>query len=114
MTNKELNKFLAGLTLAFLLAVTGLIDIGYIHAAQTQEGDVEHGKMLFNDPMLSGSTNEKSCNSCHPDGKGLENAQGNIAGTVNKCIKGALAGEPLDVDSQDMKDIVAYIRSLKR
>lgn len=34
--------------------------------------DVEKGKALFNDPQLSGSSFGVSCNTCHPDGKGLE------------------------------------------
>jgi len=76
-------------------------------------GDVERGKMLFNDPTLGGSANDKSCGSCHPGGKGLENASGDIAGTVNRCITNALAGEGLDMDSQEMKDIIAYIKSIK-
>jgi len=70
--------------------------------------------MLFNDPALGGSTNDKSCGSCHPDGKGLEKASGNIAEAVNRCIKNPLAGKGLDMDSQEMKDIVAYIKSLKK
>ena len=76
--------------------------------------DVEQGKMLFNDPSLGGSMNDKSCSSCHPGGKGLENLSGNIADTVNHCIKNALAGGGLDMDSQDMKNITAYIKSFKK
>ena len=76
--------------------------------------DTDQGKMLFNDPSLGGSMNDKSCNSCHPGGKGLENASGNLADTVNNCIKNALEGKGLDVDSQDMKNIIAYIRSLNK
>jgi len=77
-------------------------------------GDVERGKMLFNDATLGGSTNNKSCGSCHPGGEGLENVSGDIADTVNRCIKNALAGPGMDMDSQDMKDIIAYIKSLKK
>ncbi|MCE1273941.1 MAG: cytochrome-c peroxidase, partial [Chlorobiales bacterium] len=33
---------------------------------------VEEGMRLFSDPALGGLNNQKSCNSCHPSGKGLE------------------------------------------
>jgi len=68
---------------------------------------------LFKDPALGGSTNDKSCNTCHPDGKGLENAGANIETTIQACIQKALGGKPLAADSQQMKDLVAYIASLK-
>src|SRR5574341_671334 len=32
----------------------------------------ERGKTLFNDPKLGNGTAGKSCNTCHPGGKGLE------------------------------------------
>jgi cytochrome c553 len=88
-------------------------------------GDVEKGKALFNDPKLGGGTSGKSCNSCHPDGKGLEKAADEKewktpAGTrksleeaVNTCITMALRGKALDPKSADMTNIVAYIKSLK-
>ena len=50
----------------------------------------------------------------YPDGKGLEKAGGDIAGTINACIKRNLEGKPLAADSQEMKDLVAYIASLKK
>ena len=70
--------------------------------------------MLFNDALLGGSTNEKSCNSCHPGGQGLEKSGENIAEMVNKCIEGPLAGKALDTESQEMKDLISYIRSLEK
>jgi len=87
-------------------------------------GDVERGKTLFRDKRFGSGTAGKSCDSCHPDGKGLEKAgtkskfhimgqeQNGLEEAVNFCIKMALKGEPIDVNSQDMKDIVAYIRSI--
>jgi cytochrome c peroxidase len=77
-------------------------------------GDVARGKKLFADPKLGGSKSDKSCNSCHPDGKGLEKAGANIESMVQKCIEKALEGKPLAADSQELKDIVAYIKSLKK
>ncbi|MDQ7786553.1 MAG: hypothetical protein RDU01_03010 [Thermodesulfovibrionales bacterium] len=79
-----------------------------------QGGDAERGKTLFTDPALGGSKSAKSCNTCHPEGKGLENTGGDIAGTINACIEKALGGKPLAADSKEMKDLVAYITSLKK
>lgn len=87
--------------------------------------DVLNGKTLFNDPKFAGSTNDKSCNSCHPGGSGLEkaadketfsimgNQQDSLEDTVNTCVKMALKGKAIPKDSQQMKDIVQYIKSLK-
>jgi len=74
--------------------------------------NVERGKKLFNDPTLGGSENEISCNTCHPDGKGLEKVGENLEDVINLCIERPLKGKPLDRDSQDMRDIVTYIKSL--
>ncbi len=84
----------------------------------------ERGKTLFNDPKFAGAISGKSCNSCHPDGKGVEKAAGKtefnimgkkqqgLEGAVNFCIENAIKGKPIDVQSEQMKDMVAYIKSL--
>ncbi|MBI5676295.1 MAG: hypothetical protein HZC48_10815 [Nitrospirae bacterium] len=83
------------------------------------------GKALFNDPKLGGATSGKSCNTCHPDGKGVEMAadkkefnimgkkQNSLEEAVNFCIENAIKGKAIDPASNQMKDIVAYIKSLK-
>lgn len=82
----------------------------------------ERGKALFNDAKFAGGT--KACNSCHPDGSGLEKAgdkkEFNLMGkakksleeVVNACIAMGNRGEAIDIESEQMKDIVAYIKSL--
>jgi len=62
---------------------------------------------------LGGSTNDKSCNTCHPDGKGLEKAGADLESTIQACIQKGLEGKPLASDSQEIQDIAAYIKSLK-
>ena len=85
----------------------------------------ERGKILFNDTKLGGGTADRSCNTCHPDGKGLfgvgEKALWKTPGgefrtleeAVNICITMALKGKALDVKSDQMKEIVSYLKSLK-
>ncbi len=95
-----------------------------VFAAGMMGGDAEKGKALFNDPKAFGGS--VSCSSCHPDGKGLEKAgmKGrtewkNPAGTyksleetINVCITAANKGKAIDPKSQEMKDMIAYIKSL--
>lgn len=80
------------------------------------KSSVEMGKALFNDPALGGSTNAKSCNSCHPDGEKLENAAGkkNLSAVINRCITGPLGGKKLDGRSVEMLSLKLYIESLAK
>lgn len=104
------------------LVVLGLVLSGALAMKHTAE---ERGKALFNDPKLGGGTSGSSCNTCHPDGKGLEGVgmkkewrtpggtHKSLEEAVNVCITMALKGKALDVKSEQMKDIVAYLKSLK-
>jgi len=78
-------------------------------------GDPEKGKALFSDPKFGGGTTGMSCNSCHPDGKGVEKAadRKDLETMVNTCIKNALKGKGIDAKSAEMADVVAYLNSLK-
>lgn len=91
-------------------------------------GSVEKGKALFDDPNFAGGTSGKSCKSCHPNGKGLEKSGmkrkkewKNPAGTWlrledanNVCVMMALKGNTIDPKGEEMKDLVAYIKSLAK
>ena len=91
-------------------------------------GNVEKGKALFNDPHFAGGTSGNSCNTCHPGGKGLKkaglkskkewtNPGGtwlNLEDANNVCIMMALKGKAIDPKSREMKDLVAYIKSLAK
>lgn len=109
-------KFLKILMLSILvIGLTFSVAIAVKHTPQ------ERGKILFNDPKFAGGS--KSCNECHPNGKGLDRAdlkqEFNIMGkklnsledAVNFCIEKANKGKPIDVKSQQMKDIVSYIKT---
>ena len=83
----------------------------------------ERGKTLFNDQKAFGG--KKACNECHPNGKGLEKAadkkefkimgktQKSLEEAVNFCIVNANMGKAIDAKSGQMKDMAAYIKSLK-
>lgn len=109
----------------FLLSmiVVGLIFSTTFAVKHTPE---ERGKALFNDSKFAGATSGKSCNSCHPDGKGVEKAgskkefnimgkkQNSLEEAVNFCIENAIKGKAIDPKSDQMKDIVSYIKSLEK
>jgi cytochrome c553 len=81
----------------------------------TEKPSAALGEKLFNDPALGGSGNARSCSSCHPGGKGLEDAGSNpdLAAIINRCISGPLGGQTIGEDSTQMQSIILYIQSLK-
>lgn len=99
----------------FALVVIAMLLAAVVFAAQLTAED--RGKALFNDTKLGSGTTGKSCGSCHPDGKGLEKTGGmaeeKIPEMVNNCISNALKGTALDVKSEQMQDLVSYIKSIK-
>ena len=109
-------------TFASMLAVTMVLGVMSSHAFAA--GDADKGKVLFNDPTAFGG--KRACSACHPNGSGLEYAAGkkkfHIAGgvqesleeAVNTCIVNASMGKAVDIKSEQMKDIVAYITSLRK
>ena len=100
------------LRLVFLSVMAVLLAYSFALSAD----DADRGKALFNDTRLGNNLSGMSCNSCHSDGNGLEKAgdRKDLVQFVNSCVKNALKGKPIDPMSQDMRDIVAYIMSLKR
>lgn len=107
------------------IALLSVMALGIVVSFAFAADDVAKGKALFNDVKFAGGTAGKSCNSCHLDGKGLENSgekkefsimgkkQMGLEEAVNFCIVNANKGKAIDPKSEQMKDIVAYIKSLK-
>ena len=105
-------------------AVTVIAVLTLCFAVAFAAGNAADGKKLFNDPTLGGSTNSKSCNTCHPGGQRLEKAGtkqyttfmkmkiSSLEEVINTCITTPLKGKAIAVDSKEMQDIVAYIKSL--
>src|SRR5512139_609584 len=96
------------------IAVLMTVSFSLMFTLAMAAGNVEKGKALFNDPTIGGGTAGVSCNSCHPDGKGLEKAgdKKDLKEFVNTCIKNPLKGKGIDPKSAEMADIIAYIKSL--
>lgn len=95
----------------------GMLTIGILLTggqALAGKSSIELGKDLFNDPALGGSSNDKSCNSCHAAGKGLEKAGASkkLTKNINECITGPLQGSKIDGRSAEMRSLKMYIESL--
>ncbi len=90
----------------------GALMAGNLPAAEKPSAAL--GKKLFRDPTLG--RNGKSCNTCHPDGKGLEDAgnRPDLAQIIDRCIAGPLAGKQIAEGSTEMQSLILYIRSLER
>ena len=97
------------LAMAVIIAVLFLSSMAYGGKIKA-----EHGKELFNDATLAGSTNESTCNSCHADGKDLENAGSNpkLSLAINKCITGHMEGQKMDGRKAEMRSLKKYVQSL--
>ena len=83
-------------------------------AYATEGPTSELGKTLFESTRLGSSG--KSCATCHPGGKGLEDSiyldETELIKMNNLCIRKPLKGEPLDPASTEMDSLVLYIRTL--
>jgi len=92
-------------------------------AERTGQDLIAKGKTLFADTNLG--TNGKACSTCHAGGENLagkaatypkhvETMQKEVGldEMVNMCIKGGLEGEPLDMESAELKALSAYLGSL--
>ncbi|AJE03347.1 c-type cytochrome [Geobacter pickeringii] len=82
--------------------------------AYAADTSLDRGKELFESPKLG--TSGKSCSSCHPGGRKLEWAASTyddekLTEIVNRCIEKSLKGKPLDPASDDMKSLIAYIKT---
>lgn len=92
-----------------IVALTALMSPAFA----ASEASIERGKELFNSTRLG--SNQRSCASCHPDGKNLAKAGAygdkKLTRIVNQCIQNALAGDPLAGDSADMASLLMYVRT---
>ena len=98
-------------SMAVIIGLTVILGTAPVIAGKSS---VEYGKQLFNDPILGGSTNETSCNTCHANGKGLEKAGTNpkLVKMINQCITGPLKGTKIDGRTVEMRSMKMYIQSL--
>ena len=84
-------------------------------AAMAGKSSMEYGKQLFNDPTLSGSTNEQSCTSCHAQGQDLEQAEKKtLSKNINHCLTSVMQGERIDGRSAEMRSLKMYVMTMQQ
>lgn len=103
---KRINTFLGAAAAVVMLSLP----------AGAEEASVAMGAKLFNDPGLGASKNDKSCNTCHKNGSGLEKVGSDprLATVINKCIVGPMEGEKLNEQTVAMQSLILYIKSLDK
>ena len=102
-----MNKSILFFSLFFLLAVQG----------QANEApSLSLGKTLFESTELG--TKGKSCQTCHSQGKGLEMIgdfnDEELKDIINACLRDALGGKLISVESQEMVALLAYVRKFQK
>ena len=100
-----------------IILFSALILILFVSPALTTEiPTLALGEKLFNASSLG--TNGNSCASCHPGGQGLEEIDayddGMLKEMVNFCIRDALKGRMMDLESTEIESFLLYLRSLKK
>ncbi len=106
------------LSIVVLIAISLAGNGGFVMAQSPEE----MGRALFSNPNFAGG--QGACNDCHPNGRRLEKAgtkttfhlmdktQNSLEEAINVCITQALNGKAIPVDSQEMKALASYIRSV--
>ncbi len=96
------------------LLIIGIVVLAAKLVVADSKPSADWGRELFNKKTLG--TNGKSCASCHPDGKGLEEAAAYDAAKLekvtNQCISMALKGSALPSGSSDLASLVLYLKTL--
>lgn len=100
-----MNKFLNAFLSVFLFSTV---------ASAAEEPSIKKGHELFNSTAIA--SNGKSCASCHPGGKGMEEAatydDKELAKISNQCLVKALQGKALADGSLELNSLVMYLKTL--
>jgi cytochrome c peroxidase len=99
--------------IVFIIISTAIVLMA-VPSFAAEEPSVELGRKLFNNPGLGNSKNSISCNTCHQDGEGMQNAgqKPNLAAIINQCIVGPLKGDGISENTPAMASLKMYIISL--
>ena len=97
--------------------VFGLLLIAASGPVAAIEGPtLDLGKTLFEATSL-GSSN-RSCEACHPAGRGLDQvgdfSDSELKEIINACIRDALKGQLLAIESQEMDALLKYVRMFQK
>jgi len=73
------------------------------------------GKSIFESTQLG--TSGRSCDNCHPQGKGLDKVADfndlELKDIINACIRDAQKGQTISPESQEMNALLGYVRTFQ-
>lgn len=107
-------------TLSLVVPLAVILTASLTFAMEQRLDDI--GKSHFMNPKFAGG--QRACNDCHPNGRNLEKAGAktkfslmgkevnSLEGAINLCITNAIMGKAIPEDSDEMKGMVSYIKSL--
>lgn len=98
------------------IIVLGMLFLTGLPAYAIESPSLSLGKILFESAELG--TRERSCATCHPQGKGLAMVgdfnDAELKDIINACLRDALGGQLISVESQEMNALVAYVRKFQK
>ena len=87
-----------------------------VHGQANEAPSLSLGKTLFESRQLG--TKGTSCQTCHPQGKGLEMVgdfnDEELKDIINACLRDAMGGKLISVESQEMVALHDYVREFKK
>ena len=93
----------------------GTLLLTTLSAFATEAPTLGLGRTLFESTELG--TTEKSCATCHPNGKGLDMVgdfnDRELKDIINACLRDALKAGMISTDSQEMEALVGYVRKFQ-
>ncbi len=100
----------------FLITIVTLVlAVSALPVMAIEAPSLELGKTLFESEKLG--TKQRSCKSCHDQGKGLDKVgdfnDEELKDIINACIRDALGGTLMDIDSQELNALLIYVRTFQ-
>ena len=98
------------------IILLGILLVGPSLSLAVESPSLDLGKSLFEASELG--TKQRNCNTCHPQGKGLDQVgdfnDDELKDIINACIRDALGGEMLATNSQEMNALLGYVRMFQK
>lgn len=108
---KTVRRFLPSISAPLLVLLLGCA----LPAFAVEIATLDMGRALFESTRLG--TTDRSCATCHPDGKGLDQvgdfSDAELKDIINACIRDALHGTRLTDDSQELNALLLYVRTFQ-
>ena len=98
------------------IIVVGILLMTGLCAHAIESPSLSLGKTLFESTELG--TKGRSCVTCHAQGKGLgmvgDFNDTELKDIINACLRDALGGQLISLESQEMNALVSYVRKFQK